>query len=423
LALLKLLVSVLADADPANPATFITYTEVHKQLKLPLLFGNAGRSLQSQGLDSLATWTKNQGVPAITGLVVREHERDPGPGYFRANGKREVEDLHWWLDEMKRAKETDWGSYLSVSNAIATSSASSLTIASVAQPASRFFLKSEYGPVSSEWPVVAFSAKAVGSKLQNEFNPDVDFIVYTGTGGSATLDPAHRGRLLSVLRVDTSEMLQTKEEISESNWQWAQTAYPGQWECCFRAGEAWQISDLPRSTDIVSDSYSKMGLYPNRGNVLEITGADRTALLKLRLSSISLVNPTGNESSKGQAPKMDEKQLLDEAKRIANLIYARVAVSGNTLERTAPERTAPDGLVLAVRDLLRVTPLACYLCGGLMEIAPQNKLLQPSPDRIDSGLGDYGPLNLKLAHLACNLGKNAASVAEYHEWLKIMRGN
>jgi hypothetical protein len=56
-----------------------------------------------------------------------------------------------------------------------------------------------------------------------------------------------------------------------------------------------------------------------------------------------------------------------------------------------------------------------------MQIRPTNRLFQPSPDRIDSSLGDYGPDNLRLAHLACNLGKNAASVDEFQEWLEMMR--
>ncbi len=56
-----------------------------------------------------------------------------------------------------------------------------------------------------------------------------------------------------------------------------------------------------------------------------------------------------------------------------------------------------------------------------MEVRPKNRLLQPSPDRIDSSLGSYGPENLKLAHLACNLGKNASSVEDFADWLSLMQ--
>ena len=56
-----------------------------------------------------------------------------------------------------------------------------------------------------------------------------------------------------------------------------------------------------------------------------------------------------------------------------------------------------------------------------MYLKPTNKLLQPSPDRIDSKLGDYGPANFQLAHLACNLGKNNATETQFRDWLEIAK--
>jgi hypothetical protein len=251
LALLRLLLQILKDANPSDPETFITYTEVHKRLGLQVLFGNPGRSLQKQGLDSLATWITKRGLPAITGLVLREMERDPGAGYFKANGKREIDDLPWWLDEMRRAKETDWGTILGkefpASQAPRTSGRSGnashpiLTVADIGNAQSRFFLKSEYGPISADWPVVAFSLKTVCTKLQSDFRDDKDFIGYTGTGGGGTGELAHRARLLSIVRIDTHRLLSTRESIPQKSWQWAQENYPGKWESCFRATEAWLI--------------------------------------------------------------------------------------------------------------------------------------------------------------------------------------
>jgi hypothetical protein len=154
-----------------------------------------------------------------------------------------------------------------------------------------------------------------------------------------------------------------------------------------------------------------MGKYPNRGGVLEITGADRSSLLKLRIELL-LLRQLSEEDQPSAGP-----DLLAEARRIANLIFARVSISGENVQRTAPERTAPEDLVPNIHALLQARPLVCYLCGGVMQIKPKNRLLQPSPDRVDSSIGDYGPENLRLAHLACNLGKNAASVEEFREWL------
>jgi hypothetical protein len=427
-ALLRLLLQVLHNADPNDPKTFITYSEAHARLGLNVQFQNPGRSLQQQGLNSLADWAKAQGVPAITGLIVREVERDPGAGYFKFHGKREIDDLAWWINEIKRAKQFDWTPYLpqepmgtSWPSTIYDAESMKLTISAIARPSSRFFLKSEYGPLSSDWPVVAFSSEAFGVKLQRDFRPDTDFIVYTGTGGVETRNPVHRARLLSVVRIDTQEIRQTVTAIPENIWIWAHANYPGQWENCFRALEGWKIVDYPRTAEVIPDGYSKIGKYPHRGGVLEIVGKERLALLKRAIIPVALAGENLSVEVEDKTASANEREMLNEARRIANLIFARVAVSGTTLEHTAPERTAPDNLVINIRELLRARPLVCYLCGGLMRIKPRNRLLQPSPDRIDSSIGDYGLQNLKLAHLACNLGKNASSVAEFQQWLEILK--
>jgi len=185
--------------------------------------------------------------------------------------------------------------------------------------------------------------------------------------------------------------------------------------------EGWKIVDYPRTAEVVHDSYAKIGKYPHRGGVLKIVGKERLALLKLAIAPIPLAGENLSVEVEDKAASATEPEMFNEAKRIANLIFARVAVSGTTLEHSAPQRTAPDNLVINVRELLKAKPLVCYLCGGLMHVKPRNRLLQPSPDRIDSSIADYGVQNLKLAHLACNLGKNASSVAEFQQWLKVLK--
>jgi len=56
-----------------------------------------------------------------------------------------------------------------------------------------------------------------------------------------------------------------------------------------------------------------------------------------------------------------------------------------------------------------------------MYLRPTNKLLQRSPDRIDSKVGDYGPENFQLVYLACNFGKNNATESQFDEWLQIVK--
>jgi hypothetical protein len=272
-ALLSVLVDVLQTANPEDPRTFISYSKSLQRLGI-LSTGNAGRTLQDRGLDALAEWAKANEVPAITGLVIREAELDPGSGYFRFYGKRELDDFPWWLEEIRKAKQFDWSPYLDAAGNTNQPKASQprpgtpLTVNSIARPDSRFFLKSEYGPLSQDWPVVAFTSRSLGLKLQAAFRPDADFIVYTGTGTDSTPDEAHRSRLLSVVRIDTASIRSTSELIADHSWDWARDEYPGQWENCFRATDGWNFIPFPVSREILPTSYPIVGRHPNRGGVL-----------------------------------------------------------------------------------------------------------------------------------------------------------
>jgi len=113
--------------------------------------------------------------------------------------------------------------------------------------------------------------------------------------------------------------------------------------------------------------------------------------------------------------------LNEEAVRIAALVNSRVTASGTIFEGKRPDRSAPINFVGQVAELLKATPLTCALCGGRMYLKPANKLLQPSPDRIDSEVGDYGPDNFQLVHLACNLDKSNAPESQFDEWLQLVK--
>jgi DNA-binding XRE family transcriptional regulator len=116
-----------------------------------------------------------------------------------------------------------------------------------------------------------------------------------------------------------------------------------------------------------------------------------------------------------------EDALKEVAIQLARLIESRVIATGTSVSRTAPVRTAPENLTVMLGNLLRIDPLTCGLCGGRVELRPKNRLLQPSCDRVDSRIADYGPGNIQLVHLGCNLGKSDASMEEYREWLGIAR--
>ncbi|EHR40296.1 HNH endonuclease [Alishewanella jeotgali] len=114
--LLELLVSVLPQIRVANPKTYISYGTAHTQLGLELMAETYGRSLQRQGLDELARWTKINGFPAITGLIVNmERKSDfymqPGSGYFDLY-ERAIDDFRWWEHEIVKSLSFNWAPYL-----------------------------------------------------------------------------------------------------------------------------------------------------------------------------------------------------------------------------------------------------------------------------------------------------------------------
>jgi hypothetical protein len=165
-----------------------------------------------------------------------------------------------------------------------------------------------------------------------------------------------------------------------------------------------------------------MGRYPYRGNVCEVTGTERDRLLNLRIAKVAIRNIPGRNDVTTEEALFQDKTLNVEATRIAELVFNRVAISGDVVQRTAPLRATPVDFLLRVAERLRTTPLTCALCGGVMVLNPSNRLLQPSPDRIDSQIGEYGPENFQLSHLGCNYAKNRYTEDQFKEWLRMASG-
>jgi hypothetical protein len=111
--LLTYLVGKLPQITPGRPQSYVGYKKVHDDLGLVIQRGTYGESLQVQGLNSLAEWTAELALPAITGLII---DRDPqkmrpGHGYFTLFGRRD-EDYPWWESEIKKAKDFDWSPFI-----------------------------------------------------------------------------------------------------------------------------------------------------------------------------------------------------------------------------------------------------------------------------------------------------------------------
>ncbi|MDG4595138.1 MAG: HNH endonuclease [Candidatus Contendobacter sp.] len=110
--LLSLLVSKLHTVTPGRPETYIGYKECHDLLDLPQLREKWGESLKPQGLSSLAEWTVDNNLPAITGIIISKSSNEPGPGYFTLFG-RQQNPYAWWNNEIVKSKAFDWSPYVS----------------------------------------------------------------------------------------------------------------------------------------------------------------------------------------------------------------------------------------------------------------------------------------------------------------------
>jgi hypothetical protein len=65
----------------------------------------------------------------------------------------------------------------------------------------------------------------------------------------------------------------------------------------------------------------------------------------------------------------------------------------------------------------------CFLCNGPLVVRSNNFLLRCSPDRINSKDTAYSKANTTITHLGCNLAKNKCTVAEFEDWLLVVRGD
>ena len=113
-----LVVEVLPGVNPGFPRSYAGYGQALFALGLRKVAKTEGLSLQAQGLESLAVWLRDAGLPAITGIIVSISDEDPHPGggYFTVHGK-DPEDTDWWDNEIKKAKQYPWLQHLSLSGA------------------------------------------------------------------------------------------------------------------------------------------------------------------------------------------------------------------------------------------------------------------------------------------------------------------
>jgi hypothetical protein len=297
-------------------------------------------------------------------------------------------------------------------------------VSDIVKPDTKCFLKSEWGPVSDDWPAVSFSKSAVGRKIRNVYTPSRDFIVYVGTTSPAnTPDPAHRSRLLSLASIDHRTEHKTWELVPPTSWAEAQREYANRWMYSFSITSAWNFAALPLAPGVVPRAYHELGNPANFGSIVELNDAERDAILNEPLTIITLQTQPIAIKASARARYVDApKTLKEEVYRMAERIDQRAAASNTSSTRNNPERTAnprPETQQMLF-DKWEEQQGRCGLCQRPIPLPPLPGLLQPSPDRIDSKNISYAKDNVHITHLGCNYAKNHFSTDEFEDWLNII---
>lgn len=431
--LFEYLLSIAPAVNPEAGEGFITYLAAHKALGLSKGGFTWGDSLDRQGMGNVAHWARDNGYPAITGFIVSEESMMPAKGFFRFYGKDPDSDFAWWLSEVKAAKAFKW---LGTAGTSASSSfvdapresddprRGARFVSDIVTPESRFFLKSEWGPISAYWPALSFSKRSVGDYLNGNYNPAKDFIVFAGTSDpNRTEVPEHRQALLSILITEPGTPLATSELVPWESWQEQLEKHGKNWPFSFGVRAGWNLTELPSARSLTPAAYRALGIRSNWGGVSEITSDEKQALYSQPIEWVTLPNRgvvNAASAKRDRIRDMRENPSLNSALvRLQDLIRNRLGPP-QSVRVTRPGRHLPPGqdLLTVLYDKLIEQNYLCALCGKLMRLDTQKKLLQISPDRKDSSNPSYGSDNLQITHLACNLAKNDCTTEDFEEWLQ-----
>jgi hypothetical protein len=200
------------------------------------------------------------------------------------------------------------------------------------------------------------------------------------------------------------------------------------WPYSFGVVRGWLCIDFPQADELAPEAYRSLGFRRNWGGVVEIVGSERDALYPLRIEWVDLPNRGVIREVTGKrnlVRTLQENRPLNQAvTRMAQLIQDRIGF-GRISKRALPMRTLPPhvNLIELICSKIQEQGNLCALCHRALDLSASNRMLQCSPDRIDSSNPSYGAENLQITHLACNLAKNDSDPAEFEEWLQIICGD
>ena len=213
----------------------------------------------------------------------------------------------------------------------------------------RVFMKSEFGPIGDNWPCLSYTKKNVGQRLQAEFRPGRDILIYVGTTDPAmTENPDHRSRLISAVAIEPNHILETRKIIPD--YQWEQTVAqfgPNAWPYSMAVTDAAVMMGppFPEARRHTPKTYASFAAMENRGNVIEAVGQEREAVMTLPVRRIvlHLTEPVQRYMRlMDSLSKTVERTIKQEAARMAALIEARVKSGGELVLHQKPMRAAPN---------------------------------------------------------------------------------
>jgi hypothetical protein len=287
---------------------------------------------------------------------------------------------------------------------------------------SKLFAKSEFGPASDHWPALSFSSHKIAADFANVYHRGRDFVVYVGTGDPQKTERAeHRQNLLSVLSVEPRAPISTKDLVPSAVWERSVLRWGERWDWSLPIATTYDIVGFPSAHDTIPRTYRSLGNLSNLGRCVSVQESEYKILLGLEIQKISL-----NLSKRAREVlnlNTDDRKLRQEISRLVDGIKHDIAMAGTPRLGVNPLRLMPNDSDLFLTLIQRWNEQGgkCALCDRPIPLKPENKLLQISRDRTDSGNKAYDWQNTRLTHLACNLGKSDATHDEWQDYLALIR--
>lgn len=287
----------------------------------------------------------------------------------------------------------------------------------------RLYAKSEFGPVHDGWPAISFSSRKIAADFSHDFWRGQDFVLFVGTGGATTTEnPEHRRRVLSAVTFEPNAPISTQQIVPAEHWQAAVDKWGVRWEWSFPVTDAWDLDPFPEARDRMPHTYARLGSLASLGRCIPVDPEDLPLLLQCSVKKKALSFQPAVERILNMNPT--DADLKRSISQMAIAIQQRIEQSGQDRAGHHPLRKGPNlsDLIAMLNSKWADQKGCCQLCGRPIPLSPANRLLQMSPDRIDSGEKAYDDQNVHLTHLGCNLAKSNVSMEDWQDFLAHLRG-